>query len=142
MTSTDQNSATYPVGYKRPPEHTRFRPGQSGNPSGRPRNSKNLKTLLHTILNEQISLQDGAKSRKVSKAEAIMRRLIVGALKGDARDLHALFRLAEQTGEFNEDANEQQIVQIVRFSWQPPQPDTQPQTIEQVPAIRPNYREL
>lgn len=98
----DQNSTDYTVGFRRPPLHSRFKPGVSGNPSGRPKDSKSLKTLLHAILNEQISLQEGSQSRKISKAEAIMRRLIMGALKGDTRDLHALFRLAEQTGQFEE----------------------------------------
>jgi hypothetical protein len=90
------------VGYKRPPVHSRFKPGQSGNPGGRPKGTQNFKTLLDRILKEQVSLQDGAQSRKISKAEAIMRRLVVGALKGDTRDLQALFRLAEQTGQFEE----------------------------------------
>src|SRR4051812_31093166 len=76
------NGATYEVGFRRPPLHSRFKPGQSGNPSGRPKDSKNFKTLLNSILNEQISLQEGSQSRKISKAEAIMRRLIIGALKG------------------------------------------------------------
>jgi Family of unknown function (DUF5681) len=94
------NGAEYTAGFRRPPLHTRFKPGVSGNPSGRPKQSKNFKTLLNAILNEQISLQEGSQSRKISKA-AIMRRLIIGALKGDPRDLHALFRLAEQTGQFS-----------------------------------------
>jgi Family of unknown function (DUF5681) len=67
---------SYKVGFRHPPLHSRFKPGVSGNPSGRPKDSKNFKTLLHSILNEQISLQEGSQSRKISKAEAIMRRLI------------------------------------------------------------------
>ena len=108
------------VGYCRPPLHSRFKPGVSGNPSGRAKGSKNLKTLLHSILNEQISLQEGSQSRKVSKAEAIMRRLIIGALKGDSRDLHALFRLAEQTGQFAENANVEQLTVIQRIIYDAP----------------------
>src|SRR3954464_8590066 len=96
------NGATYAVGYRRPPLHTRFKPGVSGNPSGRVRGSKNLKSLFHQILNEQIALQDGTQSKTVTKAEAIMRRLIIGALKGDSRSLMTLLRIAEQTGEFDE----------------------------------------
>ena len=69
---------TYKVGFHRPPLHTQFKPGVSGNPSGRPKDSKNFKTLLHSILNEQISLQEGSQSRKISKAEAIMRRHVDG----------------------------------------------------------------
>src|SRR3954464_9485021 len=92
----------YEVGFCRPPLHSRFKPGVSGNPTGRVKGSKNLKTLFHQILNEQIALQDGTQSKKVTKAEAIMRRLIIGALKGDSRSLMTLMRIAEQTGEFDE----------------------------------------
>jgi hypothetical protein len=109
---SDGDDADYKVGFRHPPLHSRFKPGQSGNPSGRPKDSKNLKTLLNAILNETISLQEGSQSRKISKAEAIMRRLIVGALKGDSRDLHALFRLAEQTGQFDE--KPEQLQRIAR----------------------------
>ena len=92
----------YQVGYRRPPLHTRFKPGVSGNPSGRAKGSQNFKTLLDRILKEEIPLLDGDRSRKVTKAEAITRRLVIGALKGDLRSMFALFRLSEQTGQFEE----------------------------------------
>ena len=115
------NGADYAVGYKHPPLHTRFKPGVSGNPSGRRKDSKNFKTLLNTILNEQISLQEGSESRKITKAEAIMRRLIIGALKGDSRDLHALFRLAEQTGQFEEKPAQINRIERVIVRWMSPE---------------------
>src|ERR1044072_6214273 len=96
------NGANYLVGYRRPPVHSRFTPGQSGNPSGRVKGSKNLKSLFHQILNEQIPLLDGTQSKKVTKAEAVIRRLVIGALKGDSRSQMTLFRLAELTGQFEE----------------------------------------
>ena len=119
--SDDQltNAADYKVGFCRPPLHTRFKPGQSGNPSGRAKGSQNFKTLLDRILKEEVSLQDGSQSRKISKAEAIMRRLIVGALKGDSRDLHALFRLAEQTGQFEEKSDLTKIERVI-VQWESP----------------------
>ena len=42
------------VGYKRPPKHTQFKPGQSGNPRGRGKNTRNFKTDLVEELREQI----------------------------------------------------------------------------------------
>src|SRR4051794_12255628 len=102
--------ANYAVGFCRPPVHTRFKPGQSGNPSGRVKGSKNLKTLFHQILNEQIPLRDGARSKTVTKAEALMRRLIIGGLNGDSRSLTTLIRIAEQTGEFAEDRKNEQLI--------------------------------
>jgi len=108
--SDGANETTYQVGYCRPPVHTRFKPGQSGNPSGRVKGSKNLKTLFHQILNEQIPLIDGNQSKKVTKAEALMRRLVIGALKGDSRSLMTLMRIAEQTGEFMDDEKQEQLI--------------------------------
>ena len=127
MSKADEGTvsgADYAVGFRRPPLHTRFKPGVSGNPSGRPKESKNFKTLLNAILNEQISLQEGSQSRKISKAEAIMRRLIIGALKGDTRDLHALFRLAEQTGQFEEKPEPLNTIERVIVGWKHPEDDT------------------
>ena len=50
---TDKKHA-YEVGYGKPPRHTRFIKGQSGNPRGRPTGAKNLKTLLSEALNETV----------------------------------------------------------------------------------------
>jgi hypothetical protein len=108
--SDGTNETTYQIGYRKPPVHTRFKPGQSGNPSGRVKGSKNLKTLFHQILNEQIPLIDGTQSKKVTKAEALMRRLVIGALKGDSRSLMTLMRIAEQTGEFADDEKNEQLI--------------------------------
>jgi hypothetical protein len=107
------------VGYKRPPVHTRFKPGQSGNPKGRAKGSQNLKTLFHKILKEEVSLREGSDVRKVSKAEAIMRGLVIGALKGDTRSMGTLFRLAEQSGEFNDPSEQIGRIERVIVSWKP-----------------------
>ena len=123
------------VGYKRPPVHSRFKPGQSGNPSGRPKGSQNFKTLFDKILKEEVSLREGADVRKVSKAEAVMRGLVVGALKGDARSLGTLFRLAEQTGHFEEPSSQITAIQRVIVSWKGPEDD------EPVPAISEDCKE-
>jgi Family of unknown function (DUF5681) len=48
------NEADYEVGYGKPPRHTRFKKGQSGNPRGRPNGSKNLSTLLSETLSEPV----------------------------------------------------------------------------------------
>ena len=91
------SQAPVKVGYGSPPEHSRFKPGQSGNPSGRAKGSENLKTLFNRILDEEISLRDGADVKKVSKAEALMRGVVVGALKGDPRNMAMLFRFPAST---------------------------------------------
>ena len=116
----------YQVGYRRPPLHTRFQPGVSGNPLGRAKGTQNFKTLLDRILKEEIPLLDGDRSRKVTKAEAITRRLVIGALKGDLRSMFALFRLAEQTGQFEEAPAHYDIIECVIVDPRPRQPKELP----------------
>jgi hypothetical protein len=112
-----QNGEPYRVGDRKPPLHTRFKPGQSGNPSSRVKGSKNLRTLFHQILNEEVSLRVGGEVRKMSKAEAVMRGLIIGALKGDSRSLMTLFRLAEQSGQFEDPSNPVTRIERVIVKW-------------------------
>ena len=114
------------IGYCRPPEHSRFKPGQSGNPSGRAKGSQNFKTLFNKILNEEISLREGSDVKKLSKAEAIVRGVVIGALKGDSRNTAILLRLAEQVGQFQDD-NTSDITEIRRVivSWKPPGAETE-----------------
>src|SRR3954453_1797828 len=94
------NVIPYPVGYKRPPIHTRFQAGKSGNPSGRPKGSQNLRTIFQKVMKEKVSLREGSDVRKVSKAEAILRGMVISAMKGDSKSAAAVLRLAEQTGDF------------------------------------------
>jgi len=112
-------STSYAVGFKRPPLHSRFKAGASGNPAGRPKGSQNLRTLFEKILKEQISLREGAVTKKISKAEAILRGLVIGAMKGDARSQVTLFKLAETTGQFDTAANSGG--QHVTFTWLDPE---------------------
>lgn len=88
----------YPVGYRRPPVASRFRPGASGNPKGRPKNSKNLKTLIRQAMTTKISIQEGQNSRRVSKIEGVVLRQLQSALKGDDRSAMAVIKMAMQMG--------------------------------------------
>ena len=111
--NSEENGANYAVGYRRPPLHTRFKPGVSGTPSGRAKGSQNLKTLFDRILREEISLREGEVTKKITKAEAILRGLVVGAMKGDSRSQMTLFRLAEATGQFEEAPARLQVIERV-----------------------------
>jgi hypothetical protein len=66
-------SGGYPVGYGKPPKHTQFKPGKSGNPQGRPKGTKNLKTDLAEELCEKILVHEGGQARKLSKQRALVK---------------------------------------------------------------------
>jgi len=85
------------VGYKRPPQNTRFQPGQSGNPRGRPKGRKNLATELSEELAERISIQEGERRLKVSKQRALLKALLNKALKGDTRASAVILRLVAKS---------------------------------------------
>ncbi len=73
------------VGYRRPPNSTRFKPGQSGNPAGRPKGSLNLHTTLMTAFRKKITINEGGKRRQVSKFEASCIQLANQSASGDAK---------------------------------------------------------
>ena len=81
----------YKVGYGKPPKETRFKPGQSGNPKGRPKNSKNTFELLQKEVDKQIILKEGGKEVKLTKKQAMLRHLINKAVQGDTRSMFFLF---------------------------------------------------
>lgn len=90
----------YKVGYGRPPMHTRFKPGQSGNPKGRPKGTKNEDTILREIMNRPIEIRDGGRPRKISVLAAILLKFAENALKGDPKSATFLlnrYGLAERT---------------------------------------------
>jgi uncharacterized protein (UPF0216 family) len=71
----DDDKADYKVGYKKPPLHSRFKKGQSGNARGRPRGSKNFSTLLTDALNEPVVVTEDGRRRKISKRELGFKQL-------------------------------------------------------------------
>jgi hypothetical protein len=75
----------YEVGYGKPPEHSRFRPGESGNRRGRPKGSRNLRTYFEQALAEPVVVNEGGRRRKISKAEIAMTQLANKAAQGDLR---------------------------------------------------------
>ncbi len=75
----------YEVGYKKPPKHGQFRPGESGNSKGRPRGAKNLKTELQEELAETIKIKESGHAKTVSKQRAMLKSLTAKAVQGDAR---------------------------------------------------------
>lgn len=83
--SAAAHSGDYAVGYGKPPRHTQFKKGRSGNPRGRPKGAKNLSTELAEELQERIALREGGARRVVSKQRAMLKRLMEKALQGDAR---------------------------------------------------------
>ena len=80
-----ENEKADTVGYKRPPREHQFRPGQSGNPSGRPKGARNFKTELREELSELVTVRDGDREIEVSKQRALIKSLVAAAIDGNQR---------------------------------------------------------
>ena len=85
----------YTVGKGKPPEHTRFQKGQSGNPTGRRKGSKNVATLLEQVLNERVIVTENGKRKRITKLQAMLKQLANKAASGDHRAIKQLMPLAE-----------------------------------------------
>jgi hypothetical protein len=95
---------TYVVGRGRPPRHTQFKMGQSGNPAGRPKGARNLRSEMLDELRSQVTAKEGGRQVKVSKGRLVIKSLIAKAAGGDMKavalvlDLILKLDLPEQDG--------------------------------------------
>ncbi|MEZ5813638.1 MAG: DUF5681 domain-containing protein [Alphaproteobacteria bacterium] len=87
----------YDVGYKKPPKGGQFKKGQSGNPSGRPKKKSFYETFIKE-LEAQISVKEGGASTKITKHEALVKRLMNEALQGDHKAQQKILKFIEKSG--------------------------------------------
>ena len=78
-------SDTESVGYGKPPKHTRFKKGQSGNPKGRPKKSRSRANLMDEELDQSITVKEGKNTVTMTKREAVLKQVVNKAVKGDHR---------------------------------------------------------
>jgi hypothetical protein len=83
------------IGYGRPPLASRFRTGQSGNPSGRPKGARNLSSIVASALSEKVAVTENGQRRRISKLEAAIKQLVNRAASGEARATQLLIQLIQ-----------------------------------------------
>ena len=86
------------IGYGRPPQSGQFKPGQSGNPSGRKKGTLNFKSDLEAELSEIVVFNDDGQECKVTKQRAIAKALIALAMRGDLRAISAIALFTQKAG--------------------------------------------
>ena len=98
MSTGNNSDQTYDVGYGKPPRAGQFKPGQSGNPKGRKKGAKSLQGVMRAALAEKVKVEIGGKSVRISKLDALTKRLMASALKGDLGATRLLIGMMQATG--------------------------------------------
>ena len=91
--SGKKTTGDYEVGYGKPPRNRQFKPGQSGNPRGRPRRQVAIQTLREMrdafirMANREVTVTEAGKPRQMPAIDAVFHRLMMKALAGDHRSI-------------------------------------------------------
>ena len=92
------DDSTYKTGYGKPPKDSQFKKGQSGNPKGRPKETRNLRTLFDDVMLEEVEYTENGKKRCRTALEVIFLRLRQRALKDDSKAAEMILRYFQQFG--------------------------------------------
>jgi hypothetical protein len=95
MSEPKEPNGGYSVGRGKPPLHTRFKPGHSGNPKGRRKGVRNFKTEVQEMLKAPVRVTRGGKPKYVSTQKAMLMRLCEQAASGNQRALQLFIQLAQ-----------------------------------------------
>ena len=77
----------YEVGYGRPPQHSRFKKGRSGNPTGSRRRSASPWKTVEEALSRKLTITENGQTKRVTMIEALIKRLSVHAASLEAGDV-------------------------------------------------------
>ena len=95
--SSEANETCYAVGYCKPPANSQFKPGQSGNPKGRKKGAQGMKTLAKQMLTERISVRTAGGTKKMTRMDALLHKMVELGMKGNPRMLLGLIQLYEKS---------------------------------------------
>ena len=95
--NADDAAGNYKVGFGRPPLHSQFPKGRSGNPSGRPKGSRVLSAVITAALAERAVVTENGRRRTITKLELAVKQVANKAAGGDQRACKLIIELLHQS---------------------------------------------
>ncbi len=77
-------SEKYDVGYGKPPRHSRFKKGRSGNPAGRPKGRRRIEQTLLKLAMQVCTIRRNGEIEQATALEALFHVIVAQAGKGNA----------------------------------------------------------
>lgn len=119
-------ASDYKVGYGRPPKDTRFKTGESGNPSGRPKKRATPAELeKRLLLDDKMSMRITGKPRRVNAVTASLMVLVAKAASGDLRAIEYVLKRADAVKAVSADSERDvhteranQLVDLIRDTFE------------------------
>lgn len=90
-----ETTGNFEVGFGRPPKHSQFVKGKSGNPKGRPKGSQNLATIFEKVGRERVTVTENGRSRTLTKKHAAVLQLTNKSVSGDTKALRDYLHFAQ-----------------------------------------------
>ena len=101
---TEDNNNDYQVGFGKPPKHSQFKPGQSGNPGGRPKAKKSVHQIMQEFCEELVTVNENGQKKTMTKIQVAMASLFSKASKGDVHAIKLFLTLKAEADSYSDAA--------------------------------------
>jgi hypothetical protein len=93
ITSTEEATDNYEVGYGKPPKHTQFLKGSSGNPKGRPKKALDFAEQLLRAARVPVTITENGRRVRRRRCDVAILQLLNKTMAGDMKAMNKFFDL-------------------------------------------------
>lgn len=90
------------VGYRNPPKASQFKPGRSGNPSGRPKGSRDWAVLVDEEMQQLVTLTENGRQKRLTRQRVLVKKLFARAFDGDHKALQLIIEMTSKAANDNQ----------------------------------------